>query len=1073
MSSKYQRIRLVGKGTFGKAYLVRNTRDGGQYIMKQIRTSQMDKQEREEAMNEVRVLASLNHPNIIQLVESFQDAEGELCIIMEFAEKGDVHDAIQKQHGRPFSEEQILDWFVQMCLALKHCHDRKILHRDIKTQNIFIAANNMIKLGDFGIARVLKSTMECAKTLVGTPYYLSPEICQEKPYNNKSDVWSMGCVLYELATLKHAFDAHNMKGLVLKILRGMYPPIPSTYSRDLRMLVQQMFERDPRKRPSINAILRRPFIQSRISRFLSASILTREGMPDLVSSPPRTEDPPIERPPIPLPPSSRPAVPGRANPPPRSSSSSPSASSSSSSVSSARRSEQSGSAYPRGRHVVRSSSRSSAGGPSAPDPALIELRRKHFLEAQAAAKRNREEARKDFSAVAGKGREVGTGAAQHYAAPPLPPASRDLEAIRRERKRKHLEEQRKREEELERLRREYVDEARKAAERNRKRVEMEERGPPEVDIRSAMDPASSSPYAAGDPGYAHGRVPPAMSKEEKADKEFEDIVKAQRKDYFENLAAKEANRRRLYEDLGMAVPEQSSPSKSHASDASPHTSAPSSRVIDSYPSEARRVLDEIEEQRRRDVEEARKDHAAKMDAIRMDEEKRRREAAEQHEERLKERERKMEEEKKAEEEKKRRLDEWKREREEQKLEEKRQEEERKAHVRKLMGDIRKMEAPIKQHIPSAGARHSHYHQPSNPPSSYAGERGGSKYEGPSESDEERKARIQKREAERMAMRKKIEEDRKEHLRRLRADKKRGRKATSEGPSDGQRDDVGAFIDISAPHRKPLEDKDKDEGKSDDMKDGEEEKKSNEDDATADGGEEEEEEEEVIVVYDGDDDEVEIGDEGVQDNGDETGGDGDAAEKSYDILEQPGGPGDEDYVGMIATMKTVLENAEGKKKEGEKEEEDNDEEAASDFDITEATLELSSLRTEDASVKTKGGESHKETETEAETPKWVGNLDDPTMDRFVMMGNTLRLPHVQESDSLAARVETLRMYLEEQLGFEKLVKLHTLMADMRESDDDAEIAMKIDECLDEQHMGLLSLVNQLIFCEDIMNVQQKV
>lgn len=127
--------------------------------------------------------------------------------------------------------------FVQLCLALKHVHDRKILHRDLKSQNIFLMKNGMIKLGDFGIARVLKHTTEMARTAIGTPYYLSPEICENQPYNNKSDIWSLGCILYEIMTLKHAFEAGNMKGLVMKILRGHYPPVPSFYSADLKKLI--------------------------------------------------------------------------------------------------------------------------------------------------------------------------------------------------------------------------------------------------------------------------------------------------------------------------------------------------------------------------------------------------------------------------------------------------------------------------------------------------------------------------------------------------------------------------------------------------------------------------------------------------------------------------------------------------------------------------------------------------------------------------------------------------------------------------------------------------------------------
>eukprot|EP00003_Mantamonas_plastica_P030586 TRINITY_DN765_c0_g1_i2.p1 TRINITY_DN765_c0_g1~~TRINITY_DN765_c0_g1_i2.p1 ORF type:complete len:942 (-),score=467.14 TRINITY_DN765_c0_g1_i2:1331-4156(-) len=127
-------------------------------------------------------------------------------------------------------------------------------------------------MGDFGIAKVLESTMEQAETAIGTPYYLSPEICESKPYSYKSDIWSLGCVLYELTTLKHAFDAHNMKGLVLKILRGIYPPIPRYYSDDLRDLIASMLQKNPKKRPSVNQILKKPFIKKRIQKFLSETV---------------------------------------------------------------------------------------------------------------------------------------------------------------------------------------------------------------------------------------------------------------------------------------------------------------------------------------------------------------------------------------------------------------------------------------------------------------------------------------------------------------------------------------------------------------------------------------------------------------------------------------------------------------------------------------------------------------------------------------------------------------------------------------------------------------------------------
>lgn len=153
---------------------------------------------------------------------------------------------------------------MQICLALKYVHDRKILHRDLKTQNIFLTAKGDIKIGDFGIARVLQDTYDCAQTAIGTPYYLSPEICQEKPYNQKTDIWSLGCILYELVTLRHAFNANSMKGLILKILRGSYPSIPTYYSEDLRDLIGEMLTKDPAKRPSIKKILDKSFLSVRL-----------------------------------------------------------------------------------------------------------------------------------------------------------------------------------------------------------------------------------------------------------------------------------------------------------------------------------------------------------------------------------------------------------------------------------------------------------------------------------------------------------------------------------------------------------------------------------------------------------------------------------------------------------------------------------------------------------------------------------------------------------------------------------------------------------------------------------------
>ncbi|XP_047231160.1 serine/threonine-protein kinase Nek1 isoform X1 [Girardinichthys multiradiatus] len=271
----YEKVKQIGEGSFGKAILVKSKDDRRQYVIKEIGISGMSSKERQESRREVAVLANMSHPNIVQYKESFEE-EGCLYIVMDYCEGGDLFKKINSQKGVLFPEEQILDWFVQICLALKHVHDRKILHRDIKSQNIFLTKEGTVQLGDFGIARVLNSTVELARTCIGTPYYLSPEICENKPYNNKSDIWALGCVLYEMCTLKHAFEAGNMKNLVLKIIRGSYPPVSVHYSQELRSLLAQLFKRNPRERPSIGSILDKPFLSCRIERFLTPQIIAQE-----------------------------------------------------------------------------------------------------------------------------------------------------------------------------------------------------------------------------------------------------------------------------------------------------------------------------------------------------------------------------------------------------------------------------------------------------------------------------------------------------------------------------------------------------------------------------------------------------------------------------------------------------------------------------------------------------------------------------------------------------------------------------------------------------------------------------
>ncbi|XP_044215159.1 serine/threonine-protein kinase Nek1-like [Thunnus albacares] len=272
---KYEKVRKIGKGGFGKAILVKSKEDGHQYVIKEIDISGMSPEERQRAQKEVEVLAKMSHPNIVQYKESFEVKDC-LCIVMDYCEGRDLLEKIKSQKGELFSEDQILDWFVQICLALKHIHDRKTLHRDIKPQNIFLTKDETVQLGDFGVSRVLNSTLELASIRIGTPLYLSPEICKKKPYNNKSDIWALGCVLYEMCTLKPAFNADNSMDLEVKIVRGLYPPVSGCYSQELRSLMAQLLKPNSTERPSVSSILEESFLSCRIQKFLTPQIIAQE-----------------------------------------------------------------------------------------------------------------------------------------------------------------------------------------------------------------------------------------------------------------------------------------------------------------------------------------------------------------------------------------------------------------------------------------------------------------------------------------------------------------------------------------------------------------------------------------------------------------------------------------------------------------------------------------------------------------------------------------------------------------------------------------------------------------------------
>ena len=259
MSSQYQIIKeRIGAGSYATVYKVQRKIDKQILVLKKIPFYQNEnKANIEDAKNEARILKQLEYKYIVKCFDSFEE-NNSLNIVMEYCERGDLSSFLKeyKQKNKYLSENIIWKFFIQISLGLAYIHHHKILHRDLKTLNIFLTKNLDVKIGDLGVAKILQNTLH-AYTFIGTPFYLSPEICEEKPYNEKSDVWALGCILYELCTFKHPYNAKNQPALFLKIISGNYDPIGDNYnySNDLKKMIESLLEKNYVNRPSMKEII--------------------------------------------------------------------------------------------------------------------------------------------------------------------------------------------------------------------------------------------------------------------------------------------------------------------------------------------------------------------------------------------------------------------------------------------------------------------------------------------------------------------------------------------------------------------------------------------------------------------------------------------------------------------------------------------------------------------------------------------------------------------------------------------------------------------------------------------------
>mmetsp|Transcript_27811 Transcript_27811/g.28057 ORF Transcript_27811/g.28057 Transcript_27811/m.28057 type:complete len:454 (+) Transcript_27811:190-1551(+) len=255
----------VGKGSFASVYKVTRKSDNKIYALKRVKIGKMSKKEISDALNEIRFLASIRHHNIVGFLEAFlEDNDTELCIIMEYCGAGDLAAKVERYKKRKeYIDEQIIwRYLIQSLKALQHLHEKGICHRDLKTSNCFLAEDGSIKVGDMNVSKRLKGGQ--LQTQIGTPYYMSPEIWNNRPYDASSDMWALGCMIYELCALKPPFLGDSFPALKRAVTGGRFNPIPRKYSEPLHRVINALIRVNPRERPSADVLMRSPELAGKL-----------------------------------------------------------------------------------------------------------------------------------------------------------------------------------------------------------------------------------------------------------------------------------------------------------------------------------------------------------------------------------------------------------------------------------------------------------------------------------------------------------------------------------------------------------------------------------------------------------------------------------------------------------------------------------------------------------------------------------------------------------------------------------------------------------------------------------------